>query len=93
MQKTKALKQKHDLLLDTDRYKQEIEQLQLKLLIEATMTPENIKKLVLDTVQQIYKNLEISELKIVHMGEGQGLENLIAQIATVVNTTTEKLSE
>ena len=74
----------NQLQLRTERHQTELEELRQKLEVEATMTSTNIKKAVLDSVEEIYKSLPIETVKLINLGPNQGVESLLTQVMATI---------
>lgn len=90
-QKTQMMRVENKLLVASMEEKQELSFLQDKIKLESKLSPQNIQKLIIDAVQNLYKDLPVSDVKIVNMGANQGIENIIAQVANAVYEVQKQL--
>ncbi|MCY3412321.1 MAG: SPFH domain-containing protein [Candidatus Heimdallarchaeota archaeon] len=83
----------HKLELSKAENDQELEILTQKYKIEAKLSPQNLQKLIVETIQEIYRELPIESVKIVNMGQNMGVEGIIGQIAAAIHEAQKQLEE
>jgi hypothetical protein len=81
----------HTEALATQRHEQELARRGQALALDNTMTPLNMKRQVLETVERIYAELPLNEVKLVNMGSDQGVESLLTSVIAGVRQVGEEL--
>lgn len=74
----------NQIALEDERQRAELAAARARLELEAAMTPVNLQKATLDTLERLYQRLPVGSVKLVNVGPGQGVESLLAQLVAAV---------
>jgi len=89
-----AIAQKeHDLKMKELQNKFELKRIEERYAVDSKMSDINLKQKILQTVENIYKSMNVDSMKIVNFGQGQGLESGIGKMALALREIGNQLED
>ena len=92
-QDIEAAQLKHKLNIASMKHEAELKKIETGYKVDQSMGDINVKKMILKTVENIYRSMSVDSMKIVNFGPNQGLEHGIGKMAMAIKEVQSQLSD